>query len=113
LKTHLYRKIPCKIIYENIPLEDLIKQYDPPKKQLFTCSDCGNFFNSNISLRKHICCASSKQVVTEPPAGTSEKRKILEEVLEHLSFCMKHIEMKMRDLDVAAPTITLCGQSNE
>ena len=113
LKAHLYRKIPCKIIYENIPLEDLIKQYDPPKKQKFTCPDCANFFNSHVSLKKHICRIGTKQVPTDSIAGTSENKQILGEVLEHLSVCMKHIEMKIRQLNVTTPPITICGQSNE
>jgi len=113
LKAHLYRKIPCKIIHENIPLEDLIKQYDPPKTQKFTCPDCANFFNSNVSLKKHMCCVGTRQVPANTLAGTSENKKILEEVLEHLRFCMKHVEMKMRELNVITPMIIPSDQSNE
>lgn len=54
LKAHFLRKVPCKSIYCDTPVDILLRNKFPVKRNNFVCKDCGKEYSSRQGLYVHL-----------------------------------------------------------
>jgi hypothetical protein len=75
LKNHLQRKYPCKEIYSDISVEELLEKLNKPKEG-FACNKCNKIFKTSQGKYQHQKRCKQELVVFE------EKNKDNEEIQE-------------------------------
>lgn len=99
---HVNRRFPCEATVNDVPIDELKKEYNKPKPAIAECPTCGKTFSSRVGFSGHKCKLIKINPETINPIESSlsaEESLDLKTHIKHLYKIVLNLQTQIKTLN--------------